>query len=95
MLVAGVVLSLLGVNSTLKANGVGLDLTSLLIVCGVYGFIGLFFSLFISKWMTKHATTNPAQAGFLLRTTYLNLKNRVAAYILRATTVGATLKSRP
>jgi heat shock protein HtpX len=56
MLVAGVVLSLLGVNSTLKANGVDLDLTSLLIMCGVYGFIGSFISLFISKWMAKRAT---------------------------------------
>lgn len=56
MLVAGVVLSLLGVNSTLQANGVDLNLTSLLIMCAVYGFIGSFVSLFISKWMAKRAT---------------------------------------
>lgn len=56
MLVAGVVLSLLGVNSTLQANGVDLNLTSLLIMCAVYGFIGSFISLFISKWMAKRST---------------------------------------
>jgi heat shock protein HtpX len=55
LLVAGVVLSLFGVNNVLQANGVDLDLYNLLIICAVYGFIGSFISLLMSKWMAKRA----------------------------------------
>lgn len=51
MVVAGVVLSLLGVGNYRTAAG--LDLTSLLVFCAVFGFVGSFISLFISKWMAK------------------------------------------
>ncbi|QEY19049.1 protease HtpX [Cellvibrio sp. KY-GH-1] len=51
MLVAGVVLSLLGVGSYRTAGG--LDLQNLLIFCAVFGFVGSFISLFLSKWMAK------------------------------------------
>src|SRR5690606_26816790 len=53
--VAGVVLSLLGVNSILAQNGVDLDLQALLIFSAVFGFAGSLISLFMSKWMAKRA----------------------------------------
>ena len=40
IIVASISLSLLGVNSILADNGVDLNLTSLLIFCAVFGFIG-------------------------------------------------------
>ena len=55
LLVAGIVLSLLGINSTLAANGVDLDLQALLIFSAVFGISGSMVSLFISKWMAKRA----------------------------------------
>jgi len=51
LVVAGVVLSLLGVGNYRTADG--LDLTNLLIFCAVFGFVGSFISLFLSKWMAK------------------------------------------
>lgn len=56
LLVAGIVLSLLGVNSYLDSTGTDLDLQALLIFCGVFGFSGSLISLLISKWMAKRAT---------------------------------------
>src|SRR5690606_30720832 len=55
LLVASVTLSLLGVGSTHDGQG-GLNLTSLLIFCAVFGFAGSFVSLFLSKWMAKRST---------------------------------------
>ena len=52
--VASVTLSLLGVEHYMQ--GSGLNLTSLLIFCGVFGFSGSLISLFISKWMAKRST---------------------------------------
>lgn len=51
LLVAGVVLSLLGVGNYRSAAG--LDLQNLLIFCAVFGFVGSFISLLLSKWMAK------------------------------------------
>lgn len=51
IVVAGIVLSLLGVNSYL--TGTGLDLSSLLIFCAVFGFTGSIISLLLSKTMAK------------------------------------------
>lgn len=51
LVVAGIVLSLLGVGSYRTAGG--LDLQNLLVFCAVFGFVGSFISLFISKWMAK------------------------------------------
>ncbi|MBN3561648.1 protease HtpX [Aliamphritea spongicola] len=56
ILVASVTLSLLGVGSTLQANGVDLDLGNLLIICAVFGFMGSFVSLLLSKFMAKRST---------------------------------------
>lgn len=55
LLMASVTLRLLGVDHYLQQNG-NLDLGSLLVFCAVFGFIGSFFSLFISKWMAKRST---------------------------------------
>ncbi len=51
-----VVLNLLGVESILDQQGVGLDYRSLLIFAAVLGFGGSFISLAISKWMAKRLT---------------------------------------
>ncbi|MBT5332222.1 MAG: protease HtpX [Porticoccaceae bacterium] len=56
LVVAGIVLSLLGVSSYLEQGGTSLNLQSLLIFCAVFGFSGSLVSLFISKWMAKRAT---------------------------------------
>lgn len=56
LVVASITLSLLGVGSTLQANGVDLDLGNLLVICAVFGFAGSFISLFLSKFMAKRST---------------------------------------
>lgn len=56
ILVASITLSLLGVGSTLQANGIDLDLGNLLIICAVFGMAGSLISLLLSKWMAKRAT---------------------------------------
>jgi heat shock protein HtpX len=71
ILVAGIVMSLLGINQT----NTGLDLPSLLVVCAIYGFVGSFISLLTSKWIAKLTTgtkiiNNPSnhQEEWLLHT---------------------------
>lgn len=54
MLVLSVVLSLLGVNRYLTANG--LNVSMLLVFSLVVGFVGAFFSLLISKPLAKWST---------------------------------------
>jgi len=53
MLVLGVVLSILGVDSVLQSNGVDLDVGALLVFSAVFGMGGSFISLLMSKWMAK------------------------------------------
>lgn len=53
LILAGVVLNLIGFNSLMAENGVDLNLTALLIFCGIFGFGGSFVSLLMSKWMAK------------------------------------------
>ena len=53
LLIVGIVFSLLGIDSLLDQQGVGLDLTALLIYSAVIGFAGSFISLAISKWIAK------------------------------------------
>lgn len=53
LVLAGGVLSFLGFDSIMAQNGVDLNLTALLIWCGVIGFAGSLISLFASKWMAK------------------------------------------
>lgn len=54
ILVASVTLNLLGVDHYL--SGTGLNLTSLLIFCAVFGFAGSIISLLLSKTMAKMST---------------------------------------
>ncbi|WP_263141074.1 protease HtpX [Pseudomonas sp. RIT-PI-AD] len=56
VLIASITLSLLGFNGFMAANGIDLNLGSLLVFCAVFGFAGSLFSLFISKWMAKMST---------------------------------------
>ena len=53
MLLLGIVLNLLGINSILDAQGSDLDLGKLLVLSAVVGFTGSLFSLAISKWSAK------------------------------------------
>ena len=55
IVVASIVLSILGISPAHQPGG-GLNLTSLLIMCAVFGFTGSFISLFLSKWMAKKST---------------------------------------
>jgi heat shock protein HtpX len=54
--VLSIVLNLLGVDSMLDEQGVGLDLNSLLIFAAVFGFGGSFISLAMSKFIAKRMT---------------------------------------
>lgn len=56
VLVLGISLRLLGVESILDQQGVGLDLNSLLVFSAVFGFGGSLISLMISKWTAKRFT---------------------------------------
>ena len=56
IVIASVTLNLLGVGSYLNSSGSGLDLSSLLIFCAVFGFSGSLISLFLSKWTAKKFT---------------------------------------
>jgi len=55
MVVAGIVLSVLGVGSSHGPGG-QLNLMNLLVMCFVFGMVGSIFSLLISKWMAKRST---------------------------------------
>ncbi len=56
VLVLSIVLRLLGVDRILEAEGVDLDLNSLLIFAAVIGFGGSLISLALSKWTAKRMT---------------------------------------
>ena len=68
ILVLSIVLRLLGVDSILDEQQVGIDYQSLLILSAVIGFGGSFISLAMSKWMAKRSTgarviTQPSNAA--------------------------------
>lgn len=56
LVLVGIVFNLLGLQGVLDANGVNLNLGSLLVMCAVFGFGGSLISLFMSKWMAKRGT---------------------------------------
>ncbi|MEM8563317.1 MAG: protease HtpX [Pseudomonadota bacterium] len=56
LVLVSIVFNLLGLQGILAANGVDLNLSSLLIFCALFGFGGSFISLFLSKWMAKRST---------------------------------------
>jgi heat shock protein HtpX len=53
---ASITFRLLGLEDFLYNQGVGLNLTSLLVFAAVFGMGGSFVSLLISKWMAKLST---------------------------------------
>ena len=53
MVVIGVIFNLLGLHSSLAANGVDLDVKKLLIMSAIIGSTGSIISLFMSKWSAK------------------------------------------
>lgn len=53
MFVLSIALRLLGVEQLLDQQGVNLDLNSLVIFAGVFGFGGAFISLLLSKWTAR------------------------------------------
>lgn len=55
LVVVSVIFNLLGIQSTLDAQGVNLDLSSLLIMSAIIGMTGSFISLMMSKWSAKRA----------------------------------------
>jgi heat shock protein HtpX len=73
ILVLSIVLRLLGVDSILDEQQVGIDYQSLLILSAVIGFGGSFISLAMSKWMAKRSTgarvitqpSNPAESWLI------------------------------
>ena len=54
MLVLSITMRLLGVDDMLAAGG-GMELTGLLIMAAIMGFVGSFISLALSKWMAKRS----------------------------------------
>jgi len=56
LVLVSIVFNLLGLEGILAANGVDLNLQSLLIFCALFGFGGSLISLLLSKWMAKRGT---------------------------------------
>ena len=56
LVLVSIVFNLLGLEGILAANGVDLNLPSLLVMCGLFGMGGSLISLFLSKWMAKRGT---------------------------------------
>lgn len=55
MVVIGTIFNLLGLHSSLAANGVDLDLKKLLLMSAIIGSTGSIISLFMSKWSAKRS----------------------------------------
>ncbi|MDD4914152.1 MAG: protease HtpX [Methylococcales bacterium] len=55
MIAVTIIFNVLGLQGTLDAQGVNLNLQSLLIMSAVIGMSGSFISLLMSKWSAKHA----------------------------------------
>ena len=56
ILILSIVLTLLGIDRVLDAQGIDLDLRNLLVFAAVFGFGGAFISLAMSKWTAKRMT---------------------------------------
>ena len=56
LVLVSTIFNLLGLEGILAANGVDLNLQSLLIFCALFGFGGSLISLLLSKWMAKRGT---------------------------------------
>ncbi|MGZ8226123.1 MAG: protease HtpX [Methylococcaceae bacterium] len=55
LVVISIVFNLLGIKSSLDAQGVNIDLNALLVISAVIGMTGSFISLAMSKWSAKNA----------------------------------------
>ena len=55
MVVVSIIFNIFGLNSTLDAQGIDLNLNALLIMSAVIGMTGSFISLAMSKWSAKQA----------------------------------------
>jgi len=55
MIAVSVIFNVLGLQSTLDAQGVNLNLEALLVMSAVIGMTGSVISLFMSKWSAKNA----------------------------------------
>ena len=55
MIVVSIIFSVLGLKGTLDAQGVNIDLNSLLVMSAIIGMTGSFISLAMSKWSAKRA----------------------------------------
>ena len=53
LLVLSLSMSLFGISGVLDSNGIDLNLTSLLFISSIIGFVGSFISLLMSKWIAK------------------------------------------
>jgi len=56
LVLVSLVFNLLGFNGLLMADGIDLNLSALLVFCGLFGFGGALISLLLSKWMAKRGT---------------------------------------
>ncbi len=56
LLLASITFRVLGLEQFMYQQGVGINLTGMLIFAAVFGMGGSFFSLMISKWMAKRST---------------------------------------
>jgi heat shock protein HtpX len=56
MVLVSVIFNLLGLEGILSNNGVDLNLSSLLVFCGLFGMSGSLVSLLLSKFMAKRGT---------------------------------------
>jgi len=56
ILLASITFRLLGLEQFMHQQGVGINLTGMLIFAAVFGMGGSFFSLLISKWIAKRST---------------------------------------
>ena len=57
MVMVTIILQVFGIEPYLQANGI--NYTSLMIMCGVFGMVGSFISLSISKWSAKRTGRVP------------------------------------
>ena len=70
MVMVTIILQVFGIEPYLQANGI--NYTSLMIMCGVFGMVGSFISLSISKWSAKRmmglhiiAENDPSYSGLV------------------------------
>ena len=56
LVLVSIIFNLLGLEGILTNNGVDLNLSSLLVFCGLFGMSGSLISLLLSKFMAKRGT---------------------------------------